>query len=104
MATLYGNDIAVRHARGNLQDRYPQGSTLSLITWSQQADGHWFGARIPALVKSVEFVSVDSGSLQPPSLSYLEFKGSPLRKVASPAGAADDRIAYILGQRASAMP
>ena len=102
MATLYGNDLAVRAARARIQAGYPKGSALSLVTWCEQPDSHWFGARIPGLVKSVEFVMIDADSLQLPS--YLEFKGSPLRKVASDAGAAESRVAYILGQRASAMP
>ena len=104
MATLYGNDLAVRHARQDLQATYPKGSTLALVTWFQRADSHWFGARIPEVVKSVEIVSVDSDSLRPPSMSYQEFRGTPLRKAASGPSAAESRIAYILGQRASAMP
>jgi hypothetical protein len=104
MATLYGNDLAVNHAREGLQASYPQGSELSLVTWSQQADKHWFGARMPAAVRSVEFVSVDYDSSQRPLLSYEEFRGAPLRKVPPVTSAVNSRIAYILGQSASVMP
>ena len=61
MSTLYGNDVAVRYARMNPQQDYPAGSVLSLVTWVQREDGHWFGAKIPGPVKSVEFVTVTAG-------------------------------------------
>ena len=82
MSTLYGNDTAVRYARSNSQHDYPAGSMLSLVTWTQEDDPHWFGAKIPGQVKSVEFVSV------PPGLS-------------DPTGRHD---AYLLSLRAAVMP
>jgi hypothetical protein len=57
MSTLYGNDAARRYARTNSQQNYPSGSVLCLVTWEQRDDPHWFGAKIPGGVKSVEFVS-----------------------------------------------
>lgn len=47
MATLYGNDIAVEYARNSKDHQYPAGSELSLVTWSQKEDIHWYGANIP---------------------------------------------------------
>jgi hypothetical protein len=102
MALLLGNELAVRHSRETADRAYPPGSILSLVTWSLQADNHWFGARIPGGVKSVEFVTVKS--VNGPSLSYEEYRGSPLKKVVSTAGTADSRIEYIVDQRASRMP
>jgi hypothetical protein len=58
MSTLYGNDVAAGYARTNSQHNYPNGSMLSLVTWTQREDDRWFGAAIPDQVKSVEFVSV----------------------------------------------
>jgi len=52
MSTLYGNDVAVQYARANSDHKYPNGSALSLVTWTQQEDSRWFGAKIPAPVKS----------------------------------------------------
>ena len=37
---------------------YPAGAVLGLVTWRQREDPHWFGARIPGSVVSVEFVEV----------------------------------------------
>jgi len=96
MATLYGNDLAVDSARCGSQSKYPPGAILALVTWFQQDDSHWFGARIPGPIKSVEFVTA--------SRSYQEFRGTPLKRTMTSARLVDSRIDYILGQRASVMP
>jgi Cytochrome P460 len=57
--TLFGNDAAVSAARAGVA--YPAGAVLGLVTWQQREDPHWFGARIPGRVVSVEFVEVGSG-------------------------------------------
>jgi hypothetical protein len=105
MSTLYGNDLAVNCARTNAQCSYPSGSVLSLVTWSQQEDEHWFGAKIPARVQSVEFIVVNSAASNKPSYSYEDYVGAPLAKLPPQEDAAvKARLGYILGQRASAMP
>src|SRR6267154_2191753 len=48
MSTLFGNDAAVNYARTNAQHDYPNGATLAMVTWTQQEDGRWYGAQIPA--------------------------------------------------------
>ena len=105
MSTLYGNDLAANCARTNALCSYPSGSVLSLVTWSQQEDEHWFGAKIPAPVKSVEFIVVNSTAGSEPSYSYEEYGGAPLVKLPPQAdGAVKARLGYILSQRASVMP
>lgn len=105
MSTLYGNGIAVRYARSNSQQDYPPGSVLSLVTWNQQEDIHWLGAKIPAHPKSVEFVSVTAGPANQPLYSYEDYEGSPLRKVSSTVGrSSGTRAEYLLSQRAAVMP
>ena len=77
MSTLYGNDIATGYARAHSQHDYPPGSVLSLVTWTEQEDPRWFGARIPATVKShLEFVTVGASENGPPSYSYEKYEGS----------------------------
>jgi hypothetical protein len=105
MSTLYGNDVAVQYARANSQHDFPNGSAISLVTWTQQEDGRWFGAKIPNQVKSVEFVFVGAGTDGRPSYSYQKFAGTPLKKSSAqeytvPA----DRAAELLSQRAAVMP
>src|ERR1700722_7419675 len=46
MSTLYGNEAAVKYARSGKP--YAAGAVLTLVTWSQREDPHWFGGRIPA--------------------------------------------------------
>jgi hypothetical protein len=105
MSTLFGNDIAVEYARNNGQQNYPAGSVLSLVTWAQREDPHWFGASIPAAPKSVEFVTVSVGANHRPSFSYQNFEGTPLKKVSAQEGPMpSQRAAYLLAQRAAVMP
>jgi len=105
MSTLYGNELAVKYARTNLQHDYPSGSMLSLVTWTQREDERWFGANIPDRAKSVEFVSVAVGADGRPSYSYEDYEGTPLKKLPTANGnPTNDRVSYLLSQRAAVMP
>ena len=105
MYTLFGNDVAVQYARTNSQHEYPDGSMLSLVVWTQQEDSRWFGGRIPAAPKSVEFVSVRVGAGHRPIYSYQGFEGAPLKKVLAQEGSTpNERAVYLLSQRAAVMP
>jgi Haem-binding domain/Cytochrome P460 len=105
MSTLYGNDVAVSHARTSPQGPYPRGAVLSLVTWHQQEDMHWFGARIPAKVESIEFVTVGDATGSGPAYSYQAYGGTPLTKqAAGDAAVTQPRIDLIVGLRASVMP
>jgi Cytochrome P460/Haem-binding domain len=105
MSTLFGNDLAVQYARTSAQHNYPAGSMLSLITWTEQDDPRWFGARIPATPKSVEFVTVRLDAEHRPLYSYQDFEGSPLKKTqAQESSTPNERTAYLLAQPAAVMP
>jgi Cytochrome P460 len=105
MSTLFGNDSAVSYARTSAQHNYPAGSILSLVTWNQRDDPRWFGAKIPAAPKSVEFVIITATPSGALTFSYQIFEGSPLKKVAAQQGSApSDRASYLLSQRAAVMP
>lgn len=104
MSTLFGNDQAIRSARGG-EPRYPIGAVLSLVTWTKQEDERWFGARIPAEVKSVEFVSVQAGPTGQPSYAYQNFEGMPLLKTPVTSGRSpEEHTTYLLSLRAAVMP
>jgi Cytochrome P460 len=87
--TLFGNDAAVAAARAGVA--YPSGAVLGLVTWQQREDPHWFGARIPGEVVSVEFVEVGSGKDR-------EFVGTPWREVAGTSAG------EIVGMKAAVAP
>jgi hypothetical protein len=102
MSTLYGNAAAVQYARSSSQRAYPAGAELSLVTWTQQEDSHWFGARIPRQVKSVELIHI---AALPDQYSYELYQGFPLTRVSTAAGlAAGSRAAYLISLRAAVMP
>ena len=99
MSTMFGNDVAVQYARSNAEIRYPAGSALSVVTWSQQEDPRWFGGSIPRKTTAVEFVTVTG----PGVYMYQRYEGSPLKKVEDGVGS-NDRAVYVLSQRAAVMP
>ena len=104
MATLVGNAIAVRAARSNDGPTYPVGSVLSLVTWRQRDDPDWFGARVPEVVQSVEFVELRAEGGNSPTATYAGFSSPSLDPSSISSGQKQTRIHYLLTQRASRMP
>jgi hypothetical protein len=98
MSTLYGNDAAIKSARSGLA--YPAGSVITLVTWSQRQDPHWFGGRIPDSLKSIERLSYPTGGMP----LYTCWLDGSSRNVEPEAGVVAERIAYITGRKASVMP
>ena len=104
MSTVFGNEIAVQYSRRYVEGNYPAGSILSLVTWSQQDDTRWFGAKMPSETKSVEFVTVSTSQNGQHSYEYQRYESSPLKRVELVESQARSRVAYILSQRAAVMP
>ena len=103
MFTLFGNDVAVDHARTAPNLPYPMGAVLARVVWAEQDDAHWFGARIAGAVASVEFVEFTAGSDAGTAVRYSEFAGAslaPVRTTEAPSLLA----APILRLRASILP
>jgi len=98
MSTLYGNDVAVHSSRTGLP--YAAGSAVTLLTWSQRDDTHWFGGRIPKGLLSVETISFNAAGTP----AYTRYEGSPLAKKVPPAGFVAQRLQYITAKKASIMP
>jgi hypothetical protein len=83
----------------------PDDSQLALVTWTQQGDDRWFGAKIPDQVKSVEFVYVQAPDPGHSAYSYERYEGAPLTKLPEQSfGATGERMAHLLSQRAAVMP
>lgn len=100
-STLYGNDLALKSAiDGN--ETIAANEVFTLVTWKQQDDSHWFGAKIPSDVESVEVIkTVSSGNGV--AVNYEQLKGKELAAKADTLGQTE-RIKYILGQKPSVMP
>ena len=92
-SVLYGNEIAVQHARSGAPGPYPAGSVLTLATWSQQDDAHWFGAKVPDHLQSVEVVKVNANA------AYEQYQSPGWKK--ADATLRPDRINYITQLKAA---
>jgi hypothetical protein len=103
MATLFGNDAAMRIARSETRSvTYPEGSMLALVTWAQKEDGHWFGARIPQRFVSLELVTVAVGTGGKTPVKYERY--GPDGRLAGGSDQDAVREEAILAERASFMP
>ena len=104
MATLYGNEVAVEAARSNNGPTYPAGSVLSLVTWRQRDDPDWFGARVPDVVRSVEFVELRAEGGSSSTATYAHFSHPWLGPSPASSSEQEARIHSLLTQRASDLP
>jgi hypothetical protein len=99
MATLYGNDAAMRAALA--RQPAPPGAVLALVTWAQRDDPHWFGARIPGAPQSVEFVQVAAAGQ---TSNYRRIAGTGLVEDSGAARAALRRTSFMLGLAPASLP
>ncbi len=96
---LYGNPKAYEAAH---TDKATSGGAYTLVTWRQQDDKHWFGARIPGDLLSAETLTL-TGAGTVPSYRYQRYSGKELAKLADTTGTSA-RVAFILSQKASITP
>jgi hypothetical protein len=101
-ATLYGNDLARQAALGGTGAAQP-GEVLALLTWRQQADPNWFGARIPGALQSLELLRTNPGDAGHPAVTYQCFRGKALTLQADTLHQ-QERIAYLLAQKPAVLP
>ena len=99
IAALYGNASAIEAIRSRRASGYPAGAVLALVTWAERDDPHWFGARIPDRVASIEFVQISAAGEQP---LYRRFTASG-EEHALPSLAAQ-RTSFIQGLSPSQLP
>jgi hypothetical protein len=89
---LYGNEIAVQHARSGASGPYPAGAILTLATWSQQEDARWFGALVPDHLNTVEVVKVGA------TTTYESYQAPGWKKASTDQ---PDRTSYITQLKAA---
>jgi hypothetical protein len=107
MTTLYGNDVAMQTVQarrtaatgGTDGQAYQTGAVLALVTWLQRDDPHWFGARIPSMPQSVEFVQMTAGGLT----NYRRFAGTGLVEDFAPPAPAQ-RTNFAMGLAPAQLP
>jgi hypothetical protein len=101
-ATLYGNDLARQAALEGTGAARP-GEVLALLTWRQQADPNWFGARIPGALQSLELLRAGNPSAGHPALMYQCFTGQNLTLRLDTLHQ-QERITYLLAQKPAVLP
>jgi hypothetical protein len=108
MAALFGNGPAMSAVRARGADAaatagptYPPGAVLALVTWTQRDDPHWFGARIPGVPVSVEFVKVGHAG---EAATYRNFAGANLDEDRPAPEFAAQRTAFLLGLAPAQLP
>jgi len=102
MSTLYGNDLALKTAISGSKSYLP-GENLTLVTWKQQDDDRWFGAKIPGDLLSVEVIKTINSSTEGIVTNYQRFAGKELVADTDTAHQ-QERISYIFSQKPSVMP
>jgi hypothetical protein len=104
MSTLYGNEVAMRavDARSGAPStpQYEAGAVLALVTWVQRDDSHWFGARIPDVPGTVEFVAVGPESAP----AYRSFEGPGLSESHAEAAAIAQRTSFLVNLKPASLP
>jgi hypothetical protein len=98
ISMLTANDQAIAHVGVG---GYPAGSVLALTTWLERDDPHWFGAKLPGTLVSLEVLRFNAGA--DGRATYTRYAGSPLREVTDNA-TAEARKAAILAMEPAAMP
>ena len=99
MGVLYG-DLAAESVLNSSTPTGSAGFSFTLVTWRQQDDPHWFGARIPGDLISVEKL-VKKGAKT--GLVYQKMAGKELAPVTDTTGNAE-RIRFMLSQKVSILP
>lgn len=104
MHTLYGNEIAIQHARSKRDAQYPAGAILVEVTWKQQPDPVWFGGNIPGLPECVEVVRFTDAGNNRIETNYRYYEGNPLKGGVAGTPHIAERTAQITGERTAVMP
>jgi len=105
ISTLYGDDAAMQsvnaHSNASERSAYMPGSVLALVTWVLRDDPHWFGARIPTVPKSVEFVQMAaSGQMN----HYRRFADENMAETHLETVEIAKRMSFILNLAAARIP
>jgi len=108
ISCLYGNteamravsDLRIHSSDSDAALTYPPGAILSLVTWNERDDPHWFGARIPDQAQSVEFVQIVNAT----RMNYHRFTGTQAAEDHLQMSFEGQRIKFILALKPVMLP
>jgi hypothetical protein len=103
VSILYGNGAAQQAQLNDTHQHRPR-EKYTLATWAQVADQHWYGSHINGRLKRVETVSVYSARDGSLVIDYKLVKGAAPKNADGDSIERDDRIRFILDQRAAIFP
>ncbi len=101
MSTLYGNEQALKATQSG--SNKVSGEELTLVTWNQQDDDHWFGAKIPSDLKSIEVVKTIPAGQNSIAITYSCYEGKALT-LSTDTAHNQERVKYIFEQKPSILP
>lgn len=101
MSTLYGNELALKVTQSG--GNKVSGEEFTLVTWNQQDDDHWFGAKIPSNLKSIEVVKTVPVNQNSIAVNYNCYEGQTLT-LSTDTAHNQQRIKYIFDQKPSVLP
>jgi hypothetical protein len=102
-SVLYANAPALIRSIGG-DKKYKAGERMVLVTWKEAPDDHWFGARIPGRLLSVEMVKTVAGA-GGILIQYNKYLANGRSAVVSQsAPLTQQRIYFMLEQQPSVLP
>jgi hypothetical protein len=102
MSTLYGNELALQAVKSGNTNKV-SGEEFTLVTWNQQDDDHWFGAKTPSDLKTIEVVKTSGANQHSTAIAYNCYEGKALTP-STDTTHNQDRIKYIFDQKPSILP
>jgi hypothetical protein len=80
LRVILGNDIAVKAARENKTNPYPEGAILGKLVWKESRHSNWEKAIVPSEFVHVEFMFKDSEKYnQTGGWGFARWKGTELK-------------------------
>ena len=94
LRVILGNEVAVKAARSNKTNPWPDGAILGKVVWKQGEDKHWPTAIVPKQFVHAEFMLKDKTKYeQTGGWGYARWKGTKLKPYGKDAGFAQECVA-----------
>lgn len=101
ISLLYANSPVIKNSY-KVKRSHSAGEVMALITWKQQPDTNWFGARIPGALQTLELIEIIADPSHP-IITYKRYRGRNLLIDKDTLGQLT-RTKYILELQPSVMP